>query len=183
MDEGDCPPDGNADLNISSSEEEINVDESNDSNNKFPDDLLNVLYGESPPCHGGVQHGQQHQEERDGVEDNELYDKSLHDDNVEDESDRDKSGGLDERKDSNEDDEVDMLLSIRHGKTGEVPLTKSQRKRLRKKERMREKRDRDQEEDQMGDHESHRKEEDSAEEVDKRRQKKKKRKKESSGGI
>jgi hypothetical protein len=98
-DEGDFPPDGNDDLIISSSKEDISVDESNDSNNNLPDDLLNVLYGESPPCHGGVQDGQQHQEETGGVEENELYDKSLHDDKVEDESDRDKSGGLEERKD------------------------------------------------------------------------------------
>ena len=76
-------------MNISSSDEEISVDESNDSNNNFPDDLFNVLYGESPPRHGGVQDGQQHREKSGGVQENELYDKSLHDDEVEDEGDRD----------------------------------------------------------------------------------------------
>ncbi len=178
-----------------------------------------MLYGESPPCHGGVQNGQQHQEERGGVEENDLYDKPLHDDKIEDESDRDKSaklllnvlygesppchggvqdgqqhqeerGGVEENE-LYEDESVqdgqqhhkEQQQDHRHGKTGKEPLTKSQRKRLRKKKRIREKSDRDQEEDQVGDHESHRNEEGSAEEVDKRKQKKKKRKKESLGGI
>jgi hypothetical protein len=205
-DEGDCPPDGNADLNISSSEEEISVDESNDSNNNFSDDLFNVLYGESPPRHGGVQDGQQHQEKSGGVEENELYDKSLHNDEIENEGDQDKSGGLEEKQDSDKEhndeveDEGDQEKSggleerqdsdeeQQHqssGKTGEGTLSKSQRKRLRKKERDRDKRNRDQEEDQEGDHESNRnnQEEDTAEEVDQRRKKKKKRKKQSSDGI
>jgi len=59
-DEGDCPPDGNANLNILSSiggdvivdtlnddDEEISVNETNESNTNFPDDLFNVLYGKS----------------------------------------------------------------------------------------------------------------------------------------
>jgi hypothetical protein len=195
LDEGDCPPDGNADLSISSGVEEISVDESNDSNNNFPDVLLNVLYGESPPRHGGVQDGQQHREKSGGVEENELYDKSRHDDEVEDEGDQDKSGGLEERQDYDEvEDEGDQEKGggveemqdsdeeQQHqssGKTGKGTLSKSQRKRLRKKERDREKRNRDQEEDQEGDNESNRynQEEETAEDVDERRKKKKKRKK------
>ena len=75
--EGDCPPDGNTDMKIVSSvcgdandiksdddEEEISVNESNESNNNFPDDLLNVLYGKSTHDNEGdnegVQDGQQH---------------------------------------------------------------------------------------------------------------------------
>jgi hypothetical protein len=92
-DEGDCPPDGDDDLNISSSEEDISVDESNDSNNNYPDDLFNVLYG--------------NREERRGVGENELYDKSQQDDKVEDDGDQTKSGGLGERQDFEEDDKVE----------------------------------------------------------------------------
>jgi hypothetical protein len=101
-DKGDCPPDGNTNMSISSSEEEISVNESNDSNTNFPDDLFNVLRGKSPHHDevedGGVQNGQQHQEISGGVEETELYDKSLHTDEVEDEGDRDKSCRLEERQ-------------------------------------------------------------------------------------
>jgi hypothetical protein len=142
---------------LNDDKEEISVNESNNSNTNFPDDLFNVLYGKSPHHDEvedeGVQNGQQHQ---------------------------DKSGGLEERQDSDKEQQ-----DHRPGKTGEDTLSKSQRKRLRKKERDREKRNRDQEEDQEGDHESNRnnQEEDSAQEVDKRKKKKKKRKKQSSDGI
>jgi hypothetical protein len=101
-DEGDCPPNGNANLNILSSvcgdvivetsnddEEEISVNESNDSNTNFPDDLFNVLYGKSPHHDEvedeGVQDGQQHRDKSGGLEEDELYGKSLHHDEVEDE--------------------------------------------------------------------------------------------------
>jgi hypothetical protein len=97
LDEGDCPPDGNTNLNILSSAydetiemnshndgEEISVNESNECNNNLPGDLFNVLYGESTHHDKvedeGGQGGQQH---------------------------REKSGGLEERQDSDEDDEVE----------------------------------------------------------------------------
>jgi len=77
FDEGDCPCDENTNMNILSSvcgdandiksdddEEEISVNESNESNNNLPDDLLNVLYGKSTHDDKvddeGVQDGQQH---------------------------------------------------------------------------------------------------------------------------
>ena len=68
--------------------------------------------------------------------------------------DQDKSGGLEERQDSDKEQQ-----DHRRGKTGVDTLSNSQRKRLRKKKRGREMRNRDQEEDQVGDHESNRKEE------------------------
>ena len=91
--------------------------------------------------------------------------------------DQDASGGLEKRQESQQ------LHSP--GKTGEDTLSKSQRKRLWKKEREREKRNREQEEDQESDHESNRnnQEEDSADEVDKPRKKKKTKKNQSSDGI
>ncbi len=175
---------------LNDDKEEISVNESNNSNTNFPDDLFNVLYGKSPHHDEvedeGVQDGQKHRDKSGGLEEYELYGKSLHHDEVEDEGvqngqqHQDKSGGLEERQDSDKEQQ-----DHRPGKTGEDTLSKSQRKRLRKKERDREKRNRDQEEDQEGDHESNRnnQEEDSAQEVDKRKKKKKKRKKQSSDGI
>ncbi len=121
LDEGDCPPDGNTNLNILSSAydetiemnshndgEEISVNESNECNNNLPGDLFNVLYGESTHHDKvedeGGQGGQQHREKSGGLEENELYGKSPHHDKVDDDN---KSGGLGERHDSDEDDEVE----------------------------------------------------------------------------
>ena len=219
-DEGDCPPDGNTNLNTLTSvcgdanetksdddEEEISVNESNESNNILPEYMLNVLYGKSTlhdeVDNDGVQDEQQHQdksgglqETQDSVEDEEDEDDGVqegqqHRDSGElhkDEDDgvknrqqhRDKSSGLEEEQDSDEEQQDD-----RPGKTGEDTLTKSQRKRLRKKERETQKRKRDQEEDRDGVHDSNRnsRQVDSAEKVDKQRKKKKKRKKKSSDGI
>jgi hypothetical protein len=204
-DKGDCSSNGDDDLNISSSEEDISVDESNDSNNNYPDDLFNVLYG--------------NRAETRGLRENELYDKSQQDDKVEgqdfEEDDKvenesvqvgiqhqDKSGGLQERQhDVDEDEGVqdgqqqldtsggledtdkEQQQDYRLDNTEKDTLSKSQRKRLRKKKRTTEKSDREQEEDQEGDHESYKKGEDSADEVDKQKKKKKKRKKQSSDGI
>jgi len=121
LDEDDCPPDGNTNLNILSSAydetiemnshndgEEISVNESNECNNNLPGDLFNVLYGESTHHDKvedeGGQGGQQHREKSGGLEENELYGKSPHHDKVDDDN---KSGGLGERHDSDEDDEVE----------------------------------------------------------------------------
>ncbi len=219
-DEGDCPPDGNTNLNTLTSvcgdanetksdddEEEISVNESNESNNILPEYMLNVLYGKSTlhdeVDNDGVQDEQQHQdksgglqETQDSVEDEEDEDDGVqegqqHRDSGElhkDEDDgvqnrqqhRDKSSGLEEEQDSDKEQQDD-----RPGKTGEDTLTKSQRKRLRKKERETQKRKRDQEEDRDGVHDSNRnsRQVDSAEKADKQRKKKKKRKKKSSDGI
>jgi hypothetical protein len=204
-DKGDCSSNGDDDLNISSSEEDISVDETNDSNNNYPDDLFNVLYG--------------NRAETCGLRENELYDKSQQDDKVEgqdfEEDDKvenesvqvgiqhqDKSGGLQERQhDVDEDEGVqdgqqqldtsggledtdkEQQQDYRLDNTEKDTLSKSQRKRLRKKKRTTEMSDREQEEDQEGDHESYKKGEDSADEVDKQKKKKKKRKKQSSDGI
>ena len=126
-DDGDCPPDGNTNMNILSSvcgdandiksdddEEEISVNESIESNNNLPDDLLNALYGKSTHDDEGddedVQDGQQHRdksrglgERQDSDEDDEVEDEGIQDGQQH----QDKSGGLGERQDSDEDDEVE----------------------------------------------------------------------------
>jgi hypothetical protein len=207
-DEGDFPPDGDVIVETSNDDEdEISVDDSNDSNTNYPDDLFKLLYDKSTHHDDvedeGVRDGQ-HQEKSGGLEERQESDKhdEVEDEGVQDgQQHRHKSGGLGERQQSDEDDEVEdedqdksgglekrqdsdeEQQDHRRGKTGVDTLSKSQRKRLHKKKRGREKRNRDQEEDQEGDHESNRKEEDSAEEVDKRRKKKKTRKKQSSDGI
>jgi hypothetical protein len=204
-DEGDFPPDGDDIVETSNDDEdEISVDDSNDSNTNYPDDLFKELYDKSTHHDDvedeGVRDGQQYQEKSGRLEERQESDKH---DEVEDEGDQDgqqhrhKSGGLEERQESDEDDEVEDEDQDKSGGLEErqqdsdeeqqnhslATLSKSQRKRLRKKKRGREKRNRDQEEDQEGDHKSNRKEEDSAEEVDKRRKKKKTRKNQSSDGI
>jgi len=91
LDEGDFPPDGDVIVETSNDDEdEISVDDSNDSNTNYPDDLKE-LYDKSTHHNDvedeGVRDGQQHQEKSGGVEENDLYDKSLHDDKVEDDGD------------------------------------------------------------------------------------------------
>jgi len=197
LDKGECPPNENSNLNILSSvcgdiieeklnddEEEISVNESNESNTNFPDDLFNMLYGKSNHNDEvedeGVKDGQEHRDKSGGFKERQDSDQSLqsHRESEQydmlqikgtdgkEQPDQDSSGGLEKRQESQQ--------LHRLGKTGGDNLSKSQRKRLRKKERIREKRNREHEEDQEGDHESNRnnQEEDSADEVDKRRKKK-----------
>jgi hypothetical protein len=176
-------------------EEEMSVNESNESNTNFPDDLLNGLFG-----------------------------KTLHNDDIDDESGkdghqhRDNSGGLEERQDSDKslkspsESEQDDKLHIKETDGNEQPdqdgstghkkmqesqqlhspgmtekdtMSKSQRKRLRKKEKNTEMRKKAREEDQESDHESNRNNQcgDSADDVDKQRKKQKKKKNQSSYGI
>ena len=173
-------------------EEEISVNESNESNTNFPDDLFNMLYGKSNHNDEvedeGVKDGQEHRDKSGGFKERQDSDQSLksHRESEQDDmlqikgtdgkeqQDQDSSGGLEKRQESQQ--------LHRLGKNGGDNLSKSQRKRLRKKERIREKRNREHEEDQEGDHESNRnsQQEDSADKVDKPRKKKKRKKKQSS---
>jgi len=203
VDEGECPPNETSNLDILSSvcgdiieeksddnEEEISVNESNESNTNLPDDLLDMLYGKSNHNNEvedeGVKDGHQHQDKSGGFKERQDSDQSLQRPRESEKDDmlqikgrdgkeqphQDSSGGLEKRQESQQ----PHIL----GKTGEETLSKSQRKQLRNKER--EKRNREHEEDQEGDHESNRnsQQEDSADKVDKPRKKKKRKKKQSS---
>jgi len=152
LDEGDCPPNGNTNLNILSSvcgvaneiksddvEEEISVNESNESNNNLPDYLLNVLYGKSTHHDevddDGVQDGQQHRDKSGGLEERQDSDKDdkVEDDGVQDgQQHRDKSSELEETQDSDEDDE-DEDEGVQHGQQHQDKVVDLRRGKILKK--------------------------------------------------
>jgi len=94
LDEGECPPNENSNLNILSSvcgdiieeksdddEEEISDNESNERNTNLPDDLFYMLYGKSNHDDEvedeGVKDGHQHQDKSGGFKERQDSDQSL----------------------------------------------------------------------------------------------------------